>query len=247
MAPGYSRRDVEILRVWLDSDEVKDYITACDERNGNYAFHKARCRQQFAKLFYDNIRESGELKYPGALWIMAIIGRILAAFLRKSALEIITSSSDWNGAYWLGELISLFSMGLQLVIAYNSRWSTTATRTMILVCTFISHLTDSIFACYLGSREDKAFFNGISYVSRIGSELVITIIGCWGMIRTTQPQEVDKAEYLNRWIKLPVDYKYWAESSLANHRDETIFQKLPRRGRGPIIQTLPRALPPLAH
>ncbi|EGE00923.1 hypothetical protein TESG_08680 [Trichophyton tonsurans CBS 112818] len=172
---------------------------------------------------------------------MAILGRILAAFLKKPALDLLASSSLWNLPYWLGEFITLFFMGLQLVIARNSKWSTTATRTTIVVCTFISHLMDTILACYLGSQEDKPFLNGISYVSSIGSQLLITIIGCWGMVRTQQPQEEDNAEHLGNWNQLPAEYKYWAESSLGNYRDEKICQRLSRRGSRHIIQALPRA------
>ncbi|EGE02997.1 hypothetical protein TEQG_02034 [Trichophyton equinum CBS 127.97] len=56
----------------------------------------------------------------------------MAAFLKKPALDLLASSSLWNLPYWLGEFITLFFMGLQLVIARNSKWSTTATRTTIV-------------------------------------------------------------------------------------------------------------------
>ncbi|KAK2882669.1 hypothetical protein FQN49_000143 [Arthroderma sp. PD_2] len=243
MAPGHSIRDVEVMATWLKSPPVKDYVDACDEQQGNHAFQKAKCKKHFAKLFYGDVKESADLRYPGAFWIGVILCRIMSAFLRKSALDLITSGSHWNWPYWLGELSSLFGMGWQLVIASNSKWSTTTTRTTILVCTFISQLMDAFSAIYLGLRETDAFLNGISSGARIVSELLATIIGCWAMVYTQQPQEVDEAEALGEWNQLPAEYKYWAESSLSNYRDELLYQRAPRRSSRQRLQALPRASP----
>ncbi|EFE40565.1 hypothetical protein TRV_04700 [Trichophyton verrucosum HKI 0517] len=230
------------MEQWLKSEQVKSYINACHQRQENHAFEKARCKEYFAELFYQDAQK-GLMECPPALWVLAIFCRFLFASLRKPALDLMESGGHWNWPYWLGELFCCGGMVLQLAIAKNPQLSTTKARVTILVSTFVSHTMDAIAACYLGSRENDAFLNGVAYVSRIGCEFFIMIIGCWATLHTIQPQEVDQAGCLETWDQLPAEYKYWAESSLSNYRDEQNCQGTLRRSSRQRVQAKARASP----
>ncbi|OAL69452.1 hypothetical protein A7D00_6571 [Trichophyton violaceum] len=134
MAPGYSKCDIQIMKQWLISEQVKSYINACRQRQENHAFEKARCKEYFAELFYQDAQKGFKMECPPAF------------------------GGHWNWPYWLGELFCCGGMVLQLAIAKNPQLSTTKARVTIL-------------------------------------------------------------------DQLPAEYKYWAESSLSNYRDEQILKE----------------------
>ncbi|DAA77098.1 TPA_exp: Uncharacterized protein A8136_6864 [Trichophyton benhamiae CBS 112371] len=128
MAPGYSKRDIQIMDQWLKSEQVKSYINACRQRQENHAFEKARCKEYFAELFYQDAQKGFKMECPPALWVLAIFCRFLFALLRKPALDLMESGGHWNWPYWLGELFCCGGMVLQLAIAKIPQLSTTKAR-----------------------------------------------------------------------------------------------------------------------
>ncbi|KDB20699.1 hypothetical protein H109_07379 [Trichophyton interdigitale MR816] len=60
------------MEQWLKSEQVKSYINACYQRQENHAFEKARCKEYFAELFYQDTQKGFKMEYPPAFMVLQL-------------------------------------------------------------------------------------------------------------------------------------------------------------------------------